>query len=64
MLQTFKEELFLKDLKDELSNFSLSESNIEDDLSTWYKMLTKQLDQHATIKSKRVKSNHMPEWFS
>ena len=28
------------------------------------KLITKQLDQHAPIKTRRVKSKHMPEWFS
>ena len=60
----FNEELFLNDLTEELSQFSLSESDIEDDLSTWYKLITKQLDQHAPIKTRRVKSKQMPEWFS
>ena len=60
----FNEELFLNDLTEELSQFSLSESDIEDDLSTWYKLITKQLDQHAPIKTRRVRSKHMPEWFS
>ena len=54
--------MFLNDLTDELSLFSLSES--EDDLSTWYKLITKQLDQHAPIKTRWEKSKHMPECFS
>ena len=59
----FNEKLFLNDLTDKLSHFSLSESDIEDDLSTWYKLITKQLDQHAPIKTRRVKSKRMPECF-
>ena len=48
--------MFLNDLRDE---FSLS----EDDLSIWYKLITKQLDQHAPIKTRRVNSKHIPELF-
>ena len=60
----FNEELFLNDLTDEWSQFSLSESDIEDDLSTWYKLITKQLDHRTPVKTKWVKSKHMLEWFS
>ena len=60
----FNEELFLNDLTDELSRFALSETDIEDDLSTYYKSITKQFDQRAPIKTRQVKSKHMPEWLS
>ena len=62
--KTFDEELFLRDLSEELSRFSISESDIANDLSLWYKILIKQLDQHAPVKTKRVKPKHMPPWFS
>ena len=57
----FNEILFLNDLTDELSKISLSEPDMEYDLSTWYKLISKQLDQQAPIKTRRVKSKLMPE---
>ena len=60
----FDEELFLKDLSEELSRFSFREPDIENDLSLWYNILIKQLDQHAPVKTKRVKTKHMPPWFN
>ena len=63
-LKTFDEELFLKDLSEEFSKYSISESDIEDNFSVWYNIFTKQLNQHAPVKSKRVKTKHMPLWFN
>ena len=62
--KTFDEELFLKDLSEEFSKYSISESDIEDDFSVWYNIFTKQLNQHAPVKTKRVKTKQMPLWFN
>lgn len=42
----------------------MSQSDIDDDIAKWYELFLKQLDQHAPVKIKRVKTNHLPEWFS
>ena len=62
--KTFDEELFLRDLSEELNRFSVSESDIENDLSLWYNILIKQLDQYAPVKTKQVETKHMPPWFN
>ena len=37
---------------------------VNEDLNIWYSFLLKHLNNHAPIKSKRVKSKRMPEWFT
>ena len=38
--------------------------SIDEDLNIWYSFLLIHLNNHAPIKSKRVKSKRMPEWFT
>ena len=60
----FNEILFLFDLCSDLESFTLSNSNIDDDFTctSWVSIIQKQLDKHAPIKTRRVKSQHLPEW--
>ena len=40
--------LFLSDLGTDLESFTLSASNVDDDLTSWFSIFQKQLDKHAT----------------
>ena len=58
------EDSFLADLSEDLSLFSVSESDIETDLASWYDILLRRLDQHAPFKNKRVKTKRLPPWYN
>ena len=58
----FNDALFLSDLGTDLESFTLSASNVDDDLTSWFSIIQKQLDKHAPIRSRRVKSQRLPEW--
>ena len=60
----FNEELFISDLRSNFNEFSLRICHIDDDVATWYSLLIKQLDRHVPVKSKRVKTQHLPNWFT
>ena len=59
--ENFNEESFLSALSTDFSNFSLSHSDIDEDIVAWYDLFLKRLDQHAPLKTKRVKSRLLPE---
>ena len=44
------------------TSFTLSSSNVDDDFQSWFSIIQKQLDRHAPLKTRRVKSQHLPEW--
>ena len=58
----FNESLFLYDLGSDLESFSLSNSNVDDDSTDWFSTIQKQLDKHVPIKTRRVKTQRLPEW--
>ena len=58
----FIESSFLYDLGSDLESFSLSNSCVDDDFTDWFSIIQKQLDKHAPIKSRRVKTQRLPEW--
>ena len=60
----FNEEVFLSDLSNKFNNFALSQSVIEDDIDMWYGLFLNQLNTHAPLKTRRVKTKHLPEWFT
>ena len=57
----FNEILFLSDLDSDLESFTLSNTNVDDDFTSWFTIIQKQLDKHAPIKTRRVKSQRLPE---
>ena len=61
--KNFNEEEFLSDPALGFNSFSLSPAKIDSDI-TWYDQLLKHLDKHAPVKFKRVKTNHLPKWFT
>ena len=58
----FNEILFLSDVGSDLESFTLTNSNVDDDFTSWFSIIQKQLDKHAPIKTRRVKSKRLPEW--
>ena len=60
----FDESRFLTDLEIEFSNFSADSSDIDLDFFTWHQLIMKHLDNHAPVKTKRVKQKRLPQWFT
>ncbi|MCG8113294.1 MAG: reverse transcriptase family protein, partial [Candidatus Thiodiazotropha taylori] len=60
----FNEPAFLSDIARDLNMFTPNSPNIDEDFNTWHLMIMKQLDKHAPIKTKRVKSKRLPEWHT
>ena len=60
----FNEEVFLSDLSNEFNIFALSQSAIEDDIVMWYGLFLNQLNKHAPLKTRRVKTKQLPELFT
>ena len=54
----------MRDLSEDLCRFSVRESDIETDLASWYDLLLRHLNQHAPVKTKRVKTKSMPSWYN
>ena len=42
----------------------MSDSDINEDCTAWYSAIKGLLDHHAPLKTRRVKSKRLPEWFS
>ena len=60
----FDDILFLNDLQNDLNFFSANSSDVEEDFSTWHRIIMKHLNNHAPIKTKRVKHKRLPEWYT
>ena len=60
----FDEEIFLNELNTDLQAFQVGQQHIDDDLAIWFTIILQQLNKHAPIKIKRVKSKYLPEWFT
>ena len=60
----FNEMLFLSDLDSDLASFTLSNSYVDDDFTSWFSLIQKQLDKYAPIKTRRATSQRLPEWCS
>ena len=60
--KNFNESLFLQDLGSDMESFSLSEFNVDNDFTSWYSIIQKHMNTHAPIKTRRVKSQRLPEW--
>ena len=58
----FNESSFLYYLGSDLESFSLSNSNVDDNFTDWFSIIQKQLDKHAPIKTRRDKTQRLPEW--
>ena len=60
----FNESSFLDDLGSGLESFEASQSHVDDDFTKWFSVIQNHLDRHAPLKTRRVKSKRMPEWFT
>ena len=62
--KNFDEALFLTDLANDLDTFKVGQCHVDEDFTIWYAILLQQLDNHAPIRNKRVKTKRLPEWFT
>ena len=60
----FDDILFLNDLQNDLNSFSANSSGVDEDFSTWHRIIMKHLNNHAPIKTKGVKHKRLPEWYT
>lgn len=60
----FDENRFLTDLSNNLENFELNHQVVDEDFAALHSIITRCLDKHAPIKTKRVKSDRLPVWYS
>ena len=60
----FNESAFLSDLQNDLDLFTANATCVDDDFSNWSNLIITRLDNHAPIKTLRVKHRRLPEWFS
>ena len=58
------ESAFLDDLGSGLESFEACQSHVDDDFTKWFSVIQNHLDRHAPLKTRRVKSKRMPEWFT
>ncbi|MCG8046530.1 MAG: reverse transcriptase domain-containing protein [Candidatus Thiodiazotropha endolucinida] len=61
---TFNETDFLYDLRFDLSNLQNNTDTIDNNFSELQATIVKLLDKHAPIKTRRVKSNRLPAWYT
>ena len=62
--KNFNEDHFINELSLDMQIFQLNQQHIDDDFNTWSSIIIKHLNIHAPIKTKRVKSKRLPEWFT
>ena len=60
----FDESLFLNDLEMDIASFTTTHSSLDEDFSSWYSIIMSNLDKHAPMKCKRVKTKRLPDWFT
>ena len=60
----FNESAFLSDLQNDIDSFMANATCVDDDFSNWSNLIITRLDNHAPIKTVRVKHRRLPEWFS
>ena len=65
-VKTFNEPQFLQDLDADMEPFKklMSDSDINEDCTAWYLAIKRLLDHHAPLKTIKVKSKRLPEWFN
>lgn len=62
--KNFNEDAFIADLANDINTFNTNESDINDDLSVWYRIVLNHIDHHAPIKTRRVKTKKLPDWYN
>ena len=56
--------VFVANLSSELNSFEVTNSDVNEDFSSWYGIILKHLNQHAPYKTKRVKTSKLPDWYN
>ena len=56
--KNLNEDVFIANLSSYLNFF------VNEDLSSWYDIVLKHLNQHAPYKTKRVKTSKLPDWYN
>ncbi|MCG8110902.1 MAG: reverse transcriptase family protein, partial [Candidatus Thiodiazotropha taylori] len=54
----------MDDLFTDLQSYQADKLHIDDDFAIWYTIILNKLNKHAPIKTKRVKTKCLPEWFT
>ena len=62
--KNFNEVDFLSDLTHDLDTFFNDQETVDTDMTVFSSLLINSLDKHAPIKSKRVKTKRLPDWFT
>ena len=62
--KNFNEGRFLSDLTSDMQNYLPNQSHIDDDFDIWSSVIVSHINNHAPMKTKRVKSKRLPEWFT
>ena len=60
----FNETNFLNELAKDLETFETDQETVNSDFVVWSSIILKHLDKHAPIKTKRVKTKRLPDWFN
>ena len=60
----FNERSFISELANDLNTFVADKASIDEDFTCWSSLVLKHLNNHAPVKSKRVKTKRLPEWFT
>ena len=55
--KNFNEQQFLHELSVDQNASTPCQANVKDDFKTWFSIILKNLDNHATLKNKRVMVN-------
>ena len=62
--KNFNEEQFLNNLSETLNNIRFEHGNSDSIFSLWVSSFVSVLDEHAPVKTKRVKHDIQPEWLN
>ena len=60
----FNEINFLNELAEDLETFETDQETVNSDFVVWSSIILKHLDKHAPIKTKRVKTKRLSDWFN
>ena len=60
----FDENRFIFNVSNDINSYVADKSCIDDDFAIWYSLILNNLNNHAPIKTKRVKHKRTPNWFT
>ena len=62
--KSFDEKAFLEDLQLGLCDFEINRETVDEDFRALHAVVINCLDNHAPIKTRRVKSSYLPAWYT